>query len=36
MVEDFFAKIQKVNGKTIIELENRINSEVTVSKGKVV
>jgi hypothetical protein len=33
MVDEFFAKAPKINGKTVIELENRIRNEVKFSKG---
>jgi len=34
MVEDYFNNVPKINGKTIIELENRIKNEIKISKGK--
>lgn len=33
IVEDFFVKAPKINGKTVIELENKIKNEVKFSKG---
>lgn len=36
MIEEFFKNTQKINGKTIIELENKIKNEVKVCKGKAV
>jgi hypothetical protein len=35
MVEEYFEKVPKINGKTVIELENRIKTDVKVSKGQV-
>ena len=35
LVENYFNSAPKVNGKTIIELENKIKNEVKFSRGKV-
>ena len=35
LVENYFNSALKVNGKTIIELENKIKNEVKFSRGKV-
>ena len=34
IVEEFFTKSEKINGKTVLELENKIKNEVKMSKGK--
>ena len=34
IVENFFKNSPKINGKTIIELENKIKNGVQISKGK--
>jgi hypothetical protein len=36
MVEDYFNSASKINGKTIIELENKIKTEIKCVKGKVI